>query len=333
MSKRQPPPSAHDVARLAGVSQAAVSRAFTPGASIAAATRDRVFEAAKTLGYRPNLLARSLIKGASGIVGVVISNSGYPFFLAALDALSADLSHHGKHILIYTAEAGAVADRQVEELLKFRVEAVLLMSTTLSAKLTAQCQREGVPVIGFSHPPKAARGLSTVTGDDLEGGAAIAKHLLQQGYRNLAVISGRPDPAAPYDREAGFMRHLAQQGVRLAAREVGYFRRAGAISAARALLSRSPRPDAIFCENDDMALAALEIAHFEFDLEIGRDLGVAGFDDAEQAAWPSFDLTTYSLPIHAVTERVTALLTDKHTRFPVAAVVPGELKVRSSTQR
>lgn len=333
MSKRQTPPSAHDVARLAGVSQAAVSRAFTPGASIATATRDKVFEAAKSLGYRPNLLARSLIKGRSGIVGVVISNSGYPFFLAALDALSASLSRHDKHILIYTVEGGELADRQVEELLKFRVEAVLLMSTTLSAKLMGQCQREGVPIIGFTHPPKAARGLSTVTGDDLDGGAQLAEHLLQQGYRRLAVISGRPDPAHAYEREAGFMRHLAERGVAAPQREVGFFRREAAIQATRTLLARSQRPDAIFCENDDMALAAMEVARFEFKLEIGRELGIVGFDDIDQAAWPSFDLTTYSLPVEAVTERVTALVTDKDATFPVAAVVPGALKVRGSTRR
>src|ERR1700761_9544834 len=92
MLKRSPPPSAHDVARLAGVSQAAVSRAFTPGASIAPATRDRVLEAAEALGYRPNLLARSLIKGKSGIIGLVIGNPSSPFFLGALDALSVRLA-------------------------------------------------------------------------------------------------------------------------------------------------------------------------------------------------------------------------------------------------
>lgn len=131
MTKRQPLPSAHDVAHLAGVSQAAVSRAFTPGTSVSAATREKVLEAAKTIGYRPNLLARSLIKGQSGIVGVVIGNARYPFFQAALDTLSVSLARHSKHILIYTTEGNMPADPQVEELLKFRVEAVLLMSTIL----------------------------------------------------------------------------------------------------------------------------------------------------------------------------------------------------------
>jgi DNA-binding LacI/PurR family transcriptional regulator len=333
MSKRQPPPSAHDVARLAGVSQAAVSRAFTPGASIATATRDKVFEAARTLGYRPNLIARSLIKGKSGIVGVVIGNSRYPFFQAVLAAMSERLSRHAKHILIYTAEGSAPADPQVEELLKFRVEAVLLMSATLSAKLTGQCQREGVPLIGFTHPPKVAPWLSAVTGDDLGGGARIAEHLLQQGYRSLAVIAGRPDASASYAREAGFTRYLAEQGLTPPVREFGHFRREGAIEATRTLLSRTSRPDAIFCENDDMALAAIEVARFEFGLVIGRELGVVGFDDVEQASWPSFDLTTYSLPVEAVSERVTALVADAEATFPVTAVVPGELKARGSTRR
>ena len=102
--KRTLPPSAHDVGRLAGVSQAAVSRAFTPGASISEATRARVIEAAQQLGYRPNLLARSLIKGQSGIVGVVIGNPRNPFFFSALQELSAHIARAGKHMLVYSGE-------------------------------------------------------------------------------------------------------------------------------------------------------------------------------------------------------------------------------------
>src|SRR5580698_2293910 len=135
MSKRLSPPSAHDVARAAGVSQAAVSRAFTPGASIAKMTQAKIFHAAKSLGYRPNLLARSLIKGESGIIGVVIGHPRSIFFMSALHALSARLSQAQKHILVFTTEGKATADGHVEDLLKYRVDALLLMGIGLSRKL------------------------------------------------------------------------------------------------------------------------------------------------------------------------------------------------------
>ncbi len=111
MSKRPMPPSAHDVARLAGVSQAAVSRAFTPGASISKRMRAKVVESAEALGYQPNLLARSLIKGRSEIIGVVIGRPLYSFFMATFGALSAQLSEAGKHILVYTAETDSSGSR------------------------------------------------------------------------------------------------------------------------------------------------------------------------------------------------------------------------------
>ncbi|CAN7279118.1 LacI family DNA-binding transcriptional regulator [Phenylobacterium sp. LjRoot219] len=334
MSKRLSPPSAHDVARLAGVSQAAVSRAFTPGASIATATRDKVFEAAKELGYRPNLLARSLIKGQSGIVGVVVGNPRYPFFQAALNALSSRLSQAGKHILIYTAEENATVDAHVEDLLKYRVDAVLLMAASLSPRQAEQCQAEGVPVISLGRSPLAPGSLASVVGDSAGGAAKIAEHLLQQGYRRLALIAGSPDTSSSREREAGFVEHLAARGLPAPARAVGYFRREAAFEAARSLLAQTPRPDALFCINDDMALAAIEVARFEFGLEIGRELGVAGFDDIELAAWPSFDLTTYSLPVDQLIEKTVAILLDEAAAAaPASTIVHGALKIRGSTRR
>lgn len=334
MPKRSSPPSAHDVARTAGVSQAAVSRAFTPGASIAAATRDKVFEAAKTLGYRPNLLARSLIMGRSGIVGVVIGNPHYPFFLAALDALSTRLSTVDKHILVYTSEANTTADAHVEGLLKYRVDAVLLMAVSLSPKMARQCRDEGIPIISFIRSARKLKGFASVTGDNVGGGAKIAEHLLQQGYRRLAVMAGLPDSTSSREREAGFVDYLAAQGAPAPERAVGHFLREGALKAARSLLSQTPRPDAIFCANDDMALATIEIARYEFGLAVGRELGVAGFDDIAQAAWPSFDLTTYALPLDLMMEKTVEILLDaRGAERATHTIVAGDLKIRGSTRR
>jgi DNA-binding LacI/PurR family transcriptional regulator len=90
----------------------------------------------------------------------------------------------------------------------------------------------------------------------------------------------------------------------------------------------------VFCANDDMALAAIEVARFEFGLEIGRQLGVAGFDDIDQAAWPSFDLTTYSMPVDLMIERTVQILLDEAAPpSPVPVVVQGALQIRGSTRR
>lgn len=333
MSKR-PHPSAHDVARLAGVSQAAVSRAFTPGASIAEVTREKVIRAAESLGYRPNLLARSLIKGQSGIVGVVIGNALNPFFTAALDALSARLSQVDKHILMFTARGSTHADEQVEDLLKYRVDALLLMAATLSPQLAERCHNEKIPVIFFNRRTARAGHFASVVGNSRDGVRQIAGHLLEQGYRRIAMIAGFRKSSTGRERETAFAAYLSERGLPPPETAVGQFQREGAMRAARLLLSRKDRPDAIFCANDYMAFAAIEVARYEFGLEIGRDIGIAGFDDVEQASWPSFDLTTYSLPVDAMIEQVVRiLLCEPGAWQPTNTVVDGMLKCRGSTLR
>jgi len=334
VNRRNGPPSAHDVARIAGVSQAAVSRAFTPGASISEAMRAKVLIAAKELGYRPNLLARSLIKGRSDIIGMVVGNARNPFFTVALDAMSSRLRQAGRHLLVFTGESNATSDVQVEDLLKYRVDGLVLMWTTVSSALAEQCRNEGIPMIFFNRRAGTTKGFATVAGANAIGARQIANHLIAQGYRRFAFMAGLEDSSTNREREKAFVAELASQGFPPPTRAVGQFRRKEGMEAARQLLALDPRPDAIFCGSDIMALGALEVARYEFGLEIGREVGIAGFDGIEQAEWTSFQLTTYTQPIDAMIDRVTELLLDStlYESHP-QIIVEGDLKIRSSTRR
>jgi DNA-binding LacI/PurR family transcriptional regulator len=333
MTKRTSPhPTAHDVARLAGVSQAAVSRAFTTKASIALATRNKVFEAANALGYRPNLLARSLIKGKSGMVGVVISPLS-PFCMAVLDAFSARLSDVGKHMLVFTNDGAKAVDKPVEALMKFRVDAIVLIGVRVTAKQARQCHEAQVPIIAFSRSPRNMKGVASITSDNVAGSEVIARHLIAQGYRTFGYMAGPEESKASQEREAGFTAHLTSLGLPAPERAVGQFHRAGAFEAARSLLSRTPRPEAIFCATDEMALALIEVARHELNLAIGREVGVAGFDGIEEAAWPTFDLTTYSTPVESVIGHLSPMLLDEQPELPLHTVITGKLEARGSTRR
>jgi DNA-binding LacI/PurR family transcriptional regulator len=243
------PPSAHDVARLAGVSQAAVSRAFTPGASISVKTREKVLNAAEQLDYHPNHLAKSLITGKSGIVGVVIGNPRNTFHLEALDELSSRLLHAGRHLQVFTARTEGSSDSLVEALLRFRVDTLLLMSANLSPQLIARCQAINVPVIFFNRRPTPSKGVFGVTGANQQGSAEVAKHLLAQGYHRPAIITASENSTTSKEREAGFVQQIVAGGLPRPVKAVGSHG-SGAIPAARKLLSLDPQPDAIFCTSD-----------------------------------------------------------------------------------
>jgi DNA-binding LacI/PurR family transcriptional regulator len=340
MMTQSPPPSqrslatAHDVARLAGVSQSAVSRAFTDGASISPATRERVIDAAHALGYRPNVLARSLITGQTKIVGLAMGNVDNPFFTLALDKLSSRLSGRGYRLLLFTTEMNARVDEQIEELLLYRVEAVILLSATMSSKLVCECQKSGIPVILFNRTVTGSNGGYSVTTDNEHGARTIALHLIEAGYTRAAFMAGYLDSSTSQARERGFFETLVESGRAPPLREVGEFTVEGATLAARRLLTAGRRPDAIFCANDHMALITIEVARHEFGLELGNDIGVVGFDDIPLASWASFGLTTYSQPLDAMADRTVDFISriDDMAREQ-NVVVPGKLMIRKSTRR
>jgi DNA-binding LacI/PurR family transcriptional regulator len=211
---------------------------------------------------------------------------------------------------------------------------LLLVGTGLSPELTQLCRDESIPLISVGRRPPGTQLVASVTGSNREGAWQMAEHLVQQGYRRLALMAGSAESPTNREREVGFISYLASRGLPAPEREIGHCQRDGAFQAARKLLSLEHRPDAIFCTNDDMALATIEIARGEFGLEIGRQIGIAGCDDNEEAAWPTFDLTTYALPMQTMAEQAVTLLTSMtQSKDPVHVIVDGVLKPRRSTQR
>jgi DNA-binding LacI/PurR family transcriptional regulator len=181
---------------------------------------------------------------------------------------------------------------------------------------------------------RKTEGMASVTAAASEGAEKIAAHLLQQGYRRLAYMVGFSDSQTNREREGAFAGYVAAQGLPAPERVVGHFQREGAMAAARSLLSQRRRPDAIFCATDYMAIATIEVARHEFGIQVGRELGVAGFDDIEQASWPSFDLTTYSQPVEAMVEHVMRMIQQgAPPQRPSRVAVEGVLQCRGSTRR
>jgi DNA-binding LacI/PurR family transcriptional regulator len=316
--------TATDVARRAGVSQSAVSRVFTPGASVSAAMAERVRAAAEEMGYRPNVLARSLITGRTRIVGLVVGYLENPFYPEVLEALSAALEARGYHILVFHAADGEGAEdveRIVSELMDYQVDGLVTASVRLSDRLVARCRAAGLPVVLFNRGLPGS-GLSSVTSANRAGGAAVAKMLLETGHRRIAHIGGLQTASTGLDRWEGFRDTLREAGREVHAVAMGGFDRAQAIEAARAMMEAAEPPDAIFVANDHMALGVLDEVRHGMGVDVPGEVSIVGYDDVPAAAWKAYDLTTVRQPV----DRMVAAAVDILVGEIEGAAVPGRVE-------
>jgi len=202
-----------EVAKLAGVSQSAVSRVFTPGASASKKTGAKVRKVAKELGYRPNILARSLITGRSRIIGLVVAHLDNYFYPEALELLSNALQKKGYHVLVFmVAKTAGSIDDVVDEILDYQVDGIILASVAMSSSLASRCTSAGVPVILFNRSQDDDT-FSAITSDNILGGQKVARFLIAGGHKRIAYIAGWEGASTQRDRETGFVEELKDHGL------------------------------------------------------------------------------------------------------------------------
>jgi DNA-binding LacI/PurR family transcriptional regulator len=323
-----------DVARLADVSQSAVSRTFTPGASVSAETKRKVLDAASALGYRPNAIARTLITQRSRIIGIVVAYLDNQFYPLVLEWLSKKLQEKGYHVLLFMADAGG-ADHILPEILQCQIDGIVMASATLSSGLAQECADAGIPVVLFNRTVPGSPA-SSVTSDNVDGGRQIARFLVDGGHRQIGFIAGNPDSSTNRDREAGFLEELNRLGQRCWAREVGNYSFAGAVAATERLFGHAEKPDAVFVANDHMAIAVMDTIRYKLGLSVPDDVSIVGYDNVPQAAWLSYDLTTVDQPAAPMIDATVDVLMRQIESGSVrrdTVEVPGNLIVRRSSRR
>ena len=327
------PITSSDVAKLAGVSQSAVSRAFTPSAAVSDKTRAKIMEAAKALKYRPNAIARTLSTNRSRIIGMVLSQLDNLFYPTVVDKLSRALQQHGFHLMLFFAE-GRDVDNALTQLLAYQLDGVVLASTTLSSRLAKECVNANIPVVMFNRSADGAQA-SSVTSNNHEGGRIAGDFLLANGHSRIAYIAGREDSSTNRDREAGLTAALAAANASVYRRAVGNYEREDAASAARALFAGTKPPDAVVVASDDMAFAVIDTLRFELGKTIPGDVSVVSFDNVPQAAWPAYELTTVLQSVDAMVNATTNLLFDQINASEIVStdvVVACKLIVRKSAR-
>lgn len=325
-----------DVAARAGVSRSAVSRVYTPGASVSQSTAAKVRAAASDLGYRPNVLARSLITGRSRIIGLVVAYLENQFYPEAIEKLSHALQAQGYHVLVFMASNDSAATAGViEELLDYQVDGIIAASVGLSNDLTGRCEDAGIPIVLFNRDQFDER-LSSVTSDNRAGGRKLAEFLLAGGHARIAHIAGWEGASTQIDREAGFTVGLQAAGAELAARGVGNFDFETAKRAAREMFGCDAPPDAVFVANDHMAFAVMDVLRFELGMLVPGDVSVVGYDDVKLAAWASYDLTTVRQRANVMVDQAVDILMTRLDRTDTPArrvTIDGPLIMRGSARK
>ena len=330
--------TALQVARRAGVSQSAVSRVFTPGASVSEKMATKVREAAEKLGYRPNILARAMVSGRSRIVGFVVAYLDNYFYPEAIEKLSNALQAKGYHVLMFMAsQTTGNIDDVVDEILDYQIDGLIFASVALSSTIVGRCQAAGVPMILFNRR-QDMEGVSSITSDNFAGARKVGEHLISCGHKRIGYIAGWEGASTQRDREAGLMAALSAHDMKLFAREVGNFRKDEAIDAARAMfdVAVDQRPDAVFVANDHMAFFVLDVLRSELGLRVPEDVSLIGYDDVPPASWPAYNLTTVrqraNLMVEETVETLIQQIEQPGNFTPRQVAIDGPLILRGTSR-
>jgi len=300
--------SAAEVARLAGVSRSAVSRTFTPGASVSEETRQRVLEAANTLNYHVNHLARGLSNERSRPVCLLGANLNAPYQARLLDALTQKLQQAGRAVMVInTSGTETDADAALRQTLNYRASATIVLSGTPQASLIETCVNSGQHVILVNREGQfeGADHISL----DYSSTMQDALYMLQQaGCKNLAVVSSTIKSPSLLGRERLFLAAAQEANIKCTVYRAGPTSYQTGIDTARQVLTSRHRPDGVFCVTDLIACGFMDAARQEFKLNIPDDISVLGFDNIEQAGWLSYQLTTFGQPLDDMTNAIVARL-------------------------
>ena len=290
----------YEVAELAGVSLATVSRVINPagGARVSEKTRDKVVAAMQQLGYQPNSIAQSLATRSSNAVGVLVSELHGPFFGAMLSTIEQTLKAAGKFMLV---AAGHNDEDQEREAVRFLVsrncDALIVHAERLTDKFLIDHDHNTTPIVVMNRKVRGLADHCFSLNNEL-GGYLATQCLIRHRHKRIAYVSGPLDWVDAKQRFAGHKRALAEAGLNFDSRLLieGDYRETCGQEALEALLAKRVPFTAVVCANDGMAAGAMAAAH-ERGLDLPRALSIVGFDDAPISRYVYPKLTTVRYPI------------------------------------
>lgn len=320
-----------DVAQLAGVSRSAVSRTYTPGASVSGETKARVEKAARELGYRPNILARSLTTGQTGLVGLVANNFKNPAYLEIFDTFTRLLQARGLRTLLINLSDEVEPQRSLDLLLQYQVDAVVVASSTLPMGFTDAFVEAGLLVVhAFGRTNDGQYDVVSI--DNQAAGALAARRLLASGYTKLGFLGGPQLATSTRDRLTGFMSVAEAEGASVQVHFAqGYTFEAG--NEAMHHLMETGLAQGYLCGDDMIAMGAINALN-SAGVKVPEQVGILGFNNIQMSAWEGIRLTTIAQPTARVMEltvdRLQAQLTAGEPSKPSVTLLPCDIIERDT---
>lgn len=323
------------VAIRAGVSSTTVSHVLNKTRFVSEETRRRVLEACSELGYQPNALARSLRRGETRTLGLILPDSANPFFAEIGRAIEeAAFDENYSVILCNTEGDAAVEELYISVLVQKQVDGIIFVSSGEKTAAFQALLNGDIPAVLVDRDMPELE-VDAVLVDNQQGGVLAARHLLDLGHRRIACISGPSHLTPSALRYIGFLETIQEAGILLEPELVlnGDFHPTSGYRATLELLKRPEPPTAIFVCNDLMAIGVLNAAE-ELGCRVPVDLAVVGFDDIELASFTVPPLTTLAQPKKEIGQKAIDLLVGRiHDRdLPVQrTLLPMTLIIRKST--
>jgi LacI family transcriptional regulator, galactose operon repressor len=328
-------PTVKDVASKAGVSPITVSRVINGGNLVSEQTRRAVLEAIEELGYKPNLLARSLVHGsAAPLVGFVATELANPFYAPLISAVQ-EVARLRDHLVVIADSERHLANEAtyLQQFERLRIGGVLVTPLSPDSGPLETLRSAGVPVVVVARRWEDG---DYVTADNTLGGRMVGSHLLDLGHRHIAVVAlDEPGHTAAADRLAGFRARLAESNLEAPTIWTKSLSTSEGASSAGEILALSPRPTAVFVMADRLAIG---VVHELLKCGIGvpDELSVVGYDDIHYSAFLEVPLTTVALPTAEIGRIAAEILFDRMAAGASAepwrqVLLPPRLVIRAST--
>lgn len=305
--------TAEDVAALAGVSRWTVNRAFKQDASISIKSREKVMQAAESLGYVPDLLAASLASDKSNLVSLLVDDFANPHKLVMMERLTRILREHGWDTLLVNTLGQNDASAALLKSSQRRVDAAVLIGSQFTDQIlsTALHTHRVRKLVVFARASERT-GTISICCDDIAAMKEITQYVLEKQYQRPLFVAGPQTRSAHLSRKETFLSLWREaKGTDANCTVVGSYDPMLAyrhIYTYLAELNTDEWPDILVCENDALAMGAIDAIQYEFNLSVPQDIAVTGFDDVPQASSPHYKLTTYRQPISKMAEALVDVL-------------------------